>query len=90
MSQETAAESTETAVVKERTPQDTIDRNLPLEDHCCRCRKMIPRTKVFYDTYHKDEPGVTATYECQPCGYTQGLKMTGSFVTWYLKEFKVE
>lgn len=69
-----------------RTPQQSLDRMLPTEEECIRCKKTTHRVNLFHDTSYSEE-AVQAVYKCSHCSYQQGYRINGSFVQWYLKHF---
>ena len=72
-----------------RTPQQSVDRMLPLEEECISCHHWTAaRQEVIYDNWSwPDEPAIFAKYKCK-CGYEQGLRVTGRFVDWWLTHFR--
>lgn len=77
----------EKTVFVPRTPQQSLDRMLPVEESCIRCKKTTKRINVFHDTSKHDEEAIAAVYECPACQYQQGYRITGQFIQWYLKNF---
>ena len=73
----------------ERTKEDSLNFQLPLEDACVKCKGHSHRDTVYHDTYFAKEHAITATYVCEKCKHKQGLRVsTPSFIKWYLENFK--